>query len=227
MEGKRLKVCVGQNASETSEISVNNGLHPFEFDSETVSARVVVRIKETSQELSILSHADIESLNESIRYFDRKSRLFSFQIELRFKNAYSGDDVLFGVQMTSPFQKVPPGLSLITRFIEMLDPAISMDLICDRPSSFSPLLCAVNAVNIQTAPPAMGQPIPVIFVQQNQHSETQPVKSMGMATMNYGRSVDSLIGPHKYYGSELIEEKNFLLCKNRREMTSNERKVLI
>ena len=224
MQGKRIRISVGPTPNLSQEIKVNNGLHPLEFESDLVFARIVVRIRETNDGESLLNHSDQASVNESLEYFDDKSRLFSFQIELRFKRPFRGDGLLFGATLDAPFKKLPPGLNLITRFVQMIDPGLDLDLASDKPKAFSPLLCAMNVMNIR--PGACCGPsesdIPV-SESQEPSQESNLVDFIDMPSLDH-HAVENCLGPHKFHGTDRIPEQSYILNKKQKEMSAGERK---
>lgn len=63
-----------------------------------------------------------------------------------------GDDVWFGVVLDKPLVNLPMGTDLALHFAKMLDPAIHADLHALHPYSLSPLLCAVNVLEVVPVP---------------------------------------------------------------------------
>jgi hypothetical protein len=198
----KLKVSIGPSFDKLTEINVNNEMTPFVFESQVFIGRIVVRIKPSN--LSYIDDQDV------LDYFNGKARLFSFQIEGIFKHPVNGDDLIFGVELEQRPSSYPNGLGILVKFAQMIDPGLDVKLYQDRPTSFSPMLCAMNIINIKQA-------------------DTGKISDEGILmdptpTSHHKLSISAL-GKHEYANGNLIQEQN-LIYKKGKMITAPERKVI-
>lgn len=129
---KNLIVKVGSNSQDLQQISVNNEQNPFEIDSAHFRGKVVVRVK----------------TKKPLEYFKNKSRNFSIQFSGQFKQQQPADDLVFGAVFDRKIS-APYGASLAMTFANYIDPSLKSDLYCSKPWLLSPLVCAMNTLNIK------------------------------------------------------------------------------
>ncbi|KAJ3299907.1 hypothetical protein HK104_006058 [Borealophlyctis nickersoniae] len=88
-------------------------------------------------------------------YFNGKRRLFSVQVQGRFKREWGGDDVLWGVVFEKGLPRVPIGAEIGVRIAKWADPALEIDLHAVPAYSLAPILSAMQVFNIAPAPGAI------------------------------------------------------------------------
>ncbi|KAJ3186477.1 hypothetical protein HDU85_007296 [Gaertneriomyces sp. JEL0708] len=144
----RLCVRVGPSLDDLTLINPNDDHHPVEINSPFFTGRVAVRIR-TFRGLTPPG----QSIIKTTPYFKGRKREFSVQVEGRFKHVWDGDEVLFGVLLDRRL-RLPPGTDVAVKFAKWIDPAMNVDLHCEHPWTMSPLICAMNIMNVQ---PVAGQ----------------------------------------------------------------------
>ncbi|KAI8827073.1 uncharacterized protein EV422DRAFT_593869, partial [Fimicolochytrium jonesii] len=95
---------------------------------------VTVRVKraqETSSNPTIKSDGDA--------YFTGTRRMFSFQIQGQFAREWTGDEVMFGIELEKPI-KLPFGADLAVGLAKVIDPGLEVALRGERPVALSPML---------------------------------------------------------------------------------------
>jgi hypothetical protein len=87
-----LTVHVGPSYQQQALINVNDDEHPVLIDSEHFTGRIIVRIRDFTGTIP-----PGETRIKNTPYFNGRKRKFSIQVEGRFKQAVTADDVYFGV----------------------------------------------------------------------------------------------------------------------------------
>ncbi|KAJ3152156.1 hypothetical protein HDU89_001375 [Geranomyces variabilis] len=139
---KRLRCRIGPSLDCMAVAKVNDENNPHFIDSPFFTGYVGVRVKNFKG-----FTPDGSEPIETLKYFEGKKRLFSVQVQGRFKHEYTADDVVFG----SAFEhKVTPptGSWVALKFAALIDPALKNDIYDDKPWLWSPALCSYNIVNV-------------------------------------------------------------------------------
>jgi hypothetical protein len=61
------------------------------------------------------------------------------------------DDVLFGAEFEKKIV-APTGSWIAVKFATLIDPAIQVDMFCDKPWFYSPLVCSMNTMRVMNHP---------------------------------------------------------------------------
>ncbi|KAJ3354346.1 hypothetical protein HDU83_005501 [Entophlyctis luteolus] len=145
-EGRVLRVRIGPSLSSLDTYSVNNDHCPQFIDSPFFVGNIAVRVRNFRGRTS-----DGEPARNDSPYFGTRRRLFSIQMQGRFKHTHSFDDVVFGAEFENKVNP-PTGAWVAMKFANMIDPALLSDLYSDKPWLYSPALCAMNIANVVKAP---------------------------------------------------------------------------
>ncbi|KAJ3129292.1 hypothetical protein HK100_008715 [Physocladia obscura] len=181
--GRTLRVRIGPSLSTLTTTSINNDAIPHFIDSPFFVGRVAVRVRNFKGR----TPGPDEPPRQDSPYFGSRRRLFSIQLQGRFKHSslkpyglehrhvtcapaphdrqltnhtqeYSADDVVFGAEFERKVNP-PTGAWLAMKFANMIDPALLADLYSDTPWLYSPALCAMNTAHVIKAP-SSALPIP-------------------------------------------------------------------
>jgi hypothetical protein len=86
------------------------------------------------------------------------------------------EDVIFG----SEFEKkiiAPTGSWIAVKFATLIDPAIQVDLFCDQPWFYSPLVCSMNTMRVMKAEtPLVGAAPPKLSIQDQKKKKKEDVE---------------------------------------------------
>jgi len=128
----QLRVLAGPDSNHLVPIThLVNTNRPHNIDSELFSGRII---------------ANIKGLNGDSEYFDRDDRqglTWSIQVQGRFLQPHSADDILFGNTFEKPLH-LPWGSGAALKFMSYLDPALSHDLGSQtKPWALSPLVATM------------------------------------------------------------------------------------
>ncbi|KDQ13405.1 hypothetical protein BOTBODRAFT_33710 [Botryobasidium botryosum FD-172 SS1] len=140
----RLAVLAGPSPSQLIPITVNSD-DWFPVTSERFDGRISVHLK---------GYVDDKGNAPQSEYFnisERKGVTWSIQVQGRFLQPMSADDVLFGNTFDRPL-KLPWGSSAAIKFMEYMDPTIKHDLYGQRPWALSPLLATMPYLSHVTHP---------------------------------------------------------------------------
>ena len=139
-----LEVNVGPDRFHMEPCRLNDSRHPHEIDTEHFCGRVLVRI---------LDAPGAKEGEPGREYFNDRSRRFCIQIEGRFKQEWSGDDILFGSDFDKfvPFPRAPFNAGM--RVARMIDPCTFYE---EHPPSGRPYIMSPYAacMNVFCAWPA-------------------------------------------------------------------------
>jgi len=148
---KVLRVRVGPNSKVLTLCDVNNDTKPlFVYDNDfigNVTVRVVNFDGVTPENTPPIPMTD---------YFGKRKRLFSVQIQGRFRRDWSVDHINFGGAFDNKVT-LPMGASLAIKLAQMIDPALENHIADDHPSMTSPILCQMNMVNVTKAKTPLDQ----------------------------------------------------------------------
>ncbi|KAL5499194.1 hypothetical protein ACEPAH_1712 [Sanghuangporus vaninii] len=128
----RLRVLAGPSPNSLRPICANTN-KPHAINSEVFEGLVVVHIKGFPDEQGNVLESE---------YFDRPDRqgvTWSIQVQGRFLQPYSADDILFGNTFDRPL-KLPWGSSAALKFMHFIDPTLEHDLTGQQPWALSPLV---------------------------------------------------------------------------------------
>ncbi|RKO87151.1 hypothetical protein BDK51DRAFT_21511, partial [Blyttiomyces helicus] len=184
----RVRAGTSSDASKFATVAVNDEFRPLLLDSEHFSGYLVVRVLNFSG-MTPDSKKPLHA--PSSNYFHGRNRRYSIMIQGRFKKAWNGDDVIFGLDFDSKV-RMPTGAGLGLKIAKWLDPALDADLYADKPWIFSPLVSAMNSMGVA---PADAVP-----------SDAAPAKSDTPA--------DPLLGKWSYH-SHMVPEDATLLFTDR------------
>ena len=157
----RLEVKVGPDRWHMEPCRLNDTLHPHEIDTEHFAGRVLVRI---------LDAPGAREGEPGREYFTDRSRKFCIQIEGRFKQEWSGEDILFGSDFDKlvPFPRAPFNAGM--RVAQMIDPCTFYE---EHPPSQRPYIMSpyVACMNVFCAWPAPSRAHDAVVVYRHTHSD--------------------------------------------------------
>ncbi|KAI0916008.1 hypothetical protein AcV5_003465 [Taiwanofungus camphoratus] len=127
----RLRVLAGPSVDELAPVSVNSDV-PVEIKSDAFEGRVAVYIK---------GFLDPSGGPGDSAYFDKRDGVtWSIQVQGRFLQPHSADDILFGNTFARPL-KLPWGFGAALKFMSYMDPTLEQDLASpSMPWALSPLI---------------------------------------------------------------------------------------
>ncbi|EPQ31830.1 uncharacterized protein PFL1_00029 [Pseudozyma flocculosa PF-1] len=141
----QLQVMVGPDRFHLEPCRLNDTAHPHEIENEHFIGRVLVRI---------LDAPGARQGEPGREYFQDRSRKFCIQIEGRFKQRHSGNDILFGTDFDKliDFPRAPFNAGM--RVARMIDPATFYDIqpASGRPYIMSPYIACMNTICAWPAP---------------------------------------------------------------------------
>lgn len=157
----RLEVKVGPDRWHMEPCRLNDSVHPHEIDTEHFTGRVLVRI---------LDAPGAREGEPGREYFADRSRKFCIQIEGRFKQEWSGEDVLFGSDFDKlvPFPRAPFNAGM--RVAQMIDPCTFYE---EHPPSQRPYIMSpyVACMNVFCAWPAPSRAHDAVVVYRHTDSD--------------------------------------------------------
>ncbi|KAJ3231700.1 hypothetical protein HDU78_005217 [Chytriomyces hyalinus] len=218
--GRILRCRVGPSLSTLETTAVNVDSDPILIDSPFFVGSIAVRVKNFAG----IAPAGTEPVKDT-PYFGTRRRLFSIQLQGRFKHEHSAEDVVFGAEFQHKVNP-PTGAWLAMKFANMIDPALLADLYSETPWLYSPMLCSMNIANVvkASAPTATvplpntasaehlkaTQPQPLYKVSTG--SETSMQLSKALATgSGVGFDVKEVLGEWVWGGEKDLQESNALL----------------
>ena len=136
--------------SLTSLIDVNDDLNPVLINNEHFTGHLVFRVRNFHgwTPLDGKTGRPKPSISDCPHYFEGHKRSFSLQLSGRFRKQWTGDEVMFGTFFKRRLT-LPRGSGLALAFAQRIDPSMEYEADCDHPYICSPILCAMNTVNIQ------------------------------------------------------------------------------
>ncbi|SNX81416.1 uncharacterized protein MEPE_00121 [Melanopsichium pennsylvanicum] len=163
----RLKVQVGPDRFHMEDCRLNDTQQPHEIETEHFVGRVLVRI---------LDAPGAKEGEPGREYFEGRSRKFCIQIEGRFKQRLSGNDVLFGTDFDRfvDFPRAPFNAGM--RVAKYIDPCTFYELHPDsgRPYIMSPYIACMNTF---CAWPAPSRAHDAVVVLRHTHRANTPENS--------------------------------------------------
>ncbi|KAJ3247491.1 hypothetical protein HDU78_004196 [Chytriomyces hyalinus] len=218
--GRILRCRVGPSLSTLETAAVNADTDPILIDSPFFVGSIAVRVKNFSG----IAPIGTEPIKNTA-YFGTRRRLFSIQVQGRFKHEHSADDVMFGAEFQHKVNP-PTGAWLAMKFANVIDPALLADLYSNTPWLYSPMLCSMNIANVvKAAKPTATLPIPNTAVidqlkpsqpkplyKLESGSETSMALSKALAPGNgIGFDVKEVLGDWVWGGEKELHENNALL----------------
>jgi hypothetical protein len=140
----RVKAGAGSDPSTFQTINVNDENNPILIDSEHFTGYIIVRMLNFN---GITPDNTPPIQNPASSYFVGRHRRYSIVFQGRFKKAWSGDEIIFGIDSDTPL-RTPPGISMALKIAQWLDPALDADLSSNTPWVYSPFVSAMNALAV-------------------------------------------------------------------------------
>jgi len=148
---KALRVRIGPNRNILTLCEVNKDYKPLFVYDDNFIGNVTVRV---------VNFAGVTPDNSPpipmTDYFGKRKRLFSVQIQGRFRKEWSTNLINFGGAFDNKVT-LPIGAGLAIKLAQMIDPALENHISEDEPSMTSPLLCQMNFVNVTKAKTAINE----------------------------------------------------------------------
>ncbi|KAJ3115840.1 hypothetical protein HDU96_011028 [Phlyctochytrium bullatum] len=207
-QGRKLRVRVGSSLSNLETVNVNDDSHPHFIDSPYFTGNVAVRVKNFNGVVPEGVKAPIASSD----YFGTRRRLFSIQVQGRFKHEHTTDDVIFGAEFENKVSP-PTGAWLAVKFANYIDPALITDMYSDRPWLYSPMLCSMNTVNVVKAPsPVVGAaPLPIKPTDPPLRAGGKEISVPSAKAAAAGVDPEKVLGKWEWGGEVELKEENTML----------------
>lgn len=140
----------GVDPSLDSVVMVNDDMHPVLISNEHFTGHLVFRVRNFHgwTPLDEKTGRPRQPIPDCPHYFEGHKRTFSLQLSGRFRRQWTGDDIMFGTFFRKRLT-LPRGSGLALAFAKRIDPSMEYEADTDTPYICSPLLCAMNTVNIQ------------------------------------------------------------------------------
>lgn len=130
-------------------VNANDDCNPILIHNEHFTGHAVFRIRNFNGWTPIDERTGLSLPSISnCEYFNNHSRTFSLQISGRFRQKWTADDIIFGTFFEKPLN-LPPGYKIALSLASRIDPSMSGDFSVSKPYMFSPIICAMNTINIQ------------------------------------------------------------------------------
>jgi hypothetical protein len=125
-------------------------------------------------------------------YFGDRKRVFSIQVQGRFRKPMLVEDVFFGAVFD---QKVSPPYLAYPAFkiAQVIDPSLQLDLTAEKPWLLSPAFCAMNTIQVDAAKTALDQ------------VDIKPA-SLPLSEAKLAYPVESWLGPWTWGGEAELKE---------------------
>ncbi|KAJ3102202.1 hypothetical protein HDU97_000699 [Phlyctochytrium planicorne] len=204
-QGRKLRVRIGPSLSSLQTYNVNDDSHPHFIDSPYFTGNVAVRVKNFNG----IVPDGVAAPTPSTDYFGTRRRLFSIQVQGRFKHEYPTDDVIFGAEFENKVSP-PTGAWLAVKFANYIDPALITDMYSDRPWLYSPMLCSMNTVNVVKAPGPVSGAAPLPITPTNPPLRAGG-KEVSVPLEKAGADVEKNLGKWEWGGEVELKEENTLL----------------
>ncbi|KAJ3232220.1 hypothetical protein HDU78_007242 [Chytriomyces hyalinus] len=150
---KKLLVRIGSTYSNLQIYNTNDDANPAFVDGPLFCGNVVMRVKNNTNGVTTDNSPSIPS---SEYFSGERKRLFSLQLQGRFKEDMNGDDFVQGTIWHRPV-KVPFGSSVVLKIATMVDSTFSHDLYAQRPWTYSTALSSQNLFRVDPAPGPLPQ----------------------------------------------------------------------
>ncbi|OZJ05712.1 hypothetical protein BZG36_01421 [Bifiguratus adelaidae] len=206
-----LRLCIraGPSMDCLEEIACNNDASPVILNSDHLTARLCVRIA---------SYHGATPGEETSPYFPHSSDLYSIQLQCRFKQKMTADDIVFGNSFDQKL-RLPYGSSVAVKFAQWFDPGLKMDLFSDRPWAFSPLFETMNRMSLDED--AVVDQFPAVNRQDdpNQHIISSPGASDMLALPDWPSPLGEPIQEH--FPAKLLPSIDSSIAVQRRKVMNN------
>ncbi|PWY96925.1 DUF1769-domain-containing protein [Testicularia cyperi] len=141
-----LKISAGPSVDSLETVAVNHDETPVEIATPLFQGRIAVRIKNfTGRDPPGVTH------RSDSEYFENghgKGQSWSMQIQARFLDAVSADDLVFGNEFDRPIRDhLPYGIGVALQFVRVVDPNLEHDLYADRPHAWSPYIATMPRIS--------------------------------------------------------------------------------
>ncbi|KAJ3107176.1 hypothetical protein HK100_003618 [Physocladia obscura] len=147
---RKLAIRVGSSLDgPLTHVHVNDDTKPVFVDGPFFVGNIVIRVRNFDGVTP-----DGSPPIQNISYFTanpKRKRLFSLQIQGRFKQNVCADDLVQGTIWLRKV-RIPYGTSILLRVAQMVDSTFSHDLYSEKPSTFSTVLSSQNALSVERAP---------------------------------------------------------------------------
>lgn len=198
-----LQISAGPSYSDLAVVAVNDEQNPILINSEHFTGYLLIRVPDFDGVTRDMKQESIISTTPAIKnpksdYFHGKNRRYSIVIQGRFKHAYHGDEIVFGVDTNSPIEPIP-GMGLGIKLAKWLDPALEVDLGGPAPHLFSPIVSSMNAMAIRDV---SGITLDTTSIPTDMH------------VISIGNSPPLFIDTFKYH-SIIVPEENELLFSDK------------
>ena len=120
--------------SKGDPIHINKDYQPTWIENDNFSGKSILRVK------------DYNSTNSPSL---RKTKRVSFQVNGQFKEDWSANDIYFGAFFRKPVT-LPYGSNIALGVAKIIDPALVVNLNSYTPSFYSPLVCGMSYMSIDT-----------------------------------------------------------------------------
>ncbi|KAJ3312871.1 hypothetical protein HDU76_002786 [Blyttiomyces sp. JEL0837] len=221
-KGRSLRVRIGPSLSNLTVYNVNEDSNPQFIDSPYFTGNVAVRVKNFRGVVPEGKEAIADT-----PYFGTRKRLFSVQVQGRFKHEHTAEDVVFGAEFEHKVNP-PTGAWLAIKFANLIDPALITDMYADRPWLYSPMLCSMNIVNVVKATnpihDAALEPLaaanPPLYAYENAREISMPMaeaveKGVDGAGKALSKKPDEVLGKWEWGGEVELKEENQLLLPDK------------
>ncbi|KAJ3108648.1 hypothetical protein HDU97_000504 [Phlyctochytrium planicorne] len=128
-------------------VNVNDEKTPLLIESEHFVGYLVVRMLNFNGVTPEGPNQQKPISNPESTYFTGRHRRYSIMLQGRWRKAWNGDDVVFGMDCASKV-RTPPGVGLAVKIAKWLDPGLDVDLTCDEPWVYSSFVSAMNSMAI-------------------------------------------------------------------------------
>ncbi|MCO5565304.1 hypothetical protein L7F22_018977 [Adiantum nelumboides] len=149
----RLRVSAGPSVDKLSLIRVNDEDHPLTIKTDDFVGRLTVRIQGFTGIRPGANDEDEAASDVETHYFEHsyaKGCTWSIQVQGKFKEEISVDNLMYGNQFDKPIRdRLPWGTSVALRAINIIDPNLQHDLYADQPWAFGPLVTSMTRVNVE------------------------------------------------------------------------------
>ncbi|KAJ3215429.1 hypothetical protein HDU67_000413 [Dinochytrium kinnereticum] len=141
----RIRAGPGYDPQALKVVNVNDEKNPLLIDSEHFTGYLVVRMLNFHGVVPDDHAPPIQNPQSS--YFQGRHRRYSIMLQGRWKKAWSGQDVIFGLDCPSKI-RTPPGVGLAVKIAKWLDPGLDADLTANEPWIYSAFVSAMNSLAI-------------------------------------------------------------------------------
>ncbi|KAJ3301652.1 hypothetical protein HDV03_000531, partial [Kappamyces sp. JEL0829] len=146
-----LKVSAGPDYDHLVVLDVNGEETPLKVNSPHFTGFLLLRMVDfaglTPQVVEERSSQYCPKAMPDSGYFKGRNRRYSMTIQGRFKQEWSGDDIIFGVDSPAPIPSVP-GSSIAIRVGKWIDPALEADISGPNPHILSPIVSGMNSLAV-------------------------------------------------------------------------------